>query len=153
MVTSGAPPAASRNARRTLRMPRRICPRIRLARSGMSNHVLHRSGECEPALDLLLELSASGCGQAVECDPPAIGGDTWLASKKPAILEAIEGGIERALVDGEHVAGHLLNAGGDGPAVVRFQHDGFEDEQIERTLQQLNVGIAHGSRVDEDDSC
>ena len=46
----------------------------------------------------------------------------------------MEGGIERALLDAEHVARDLLDALGYGPAMLRFQRKGLQDEQIQRFL-------------------
>jgi hypothetical protein len=53
------------------------------------------------------------------------------------MLEPIQGGVERALVDLQPVSGDLLDAQQNAVAVKRAQRDGFEDEEIERPLQQF----------------
>ena len=42
-----------------------------------------------------------------------------------------------ALLDLKNFVGDLLNALGDGPAVLGLQRDGFEDEQVERALNEI----------------
>src|ERR1039458_5106778 len=43
--------------------------------------------------------------------------------------EELQRGIQRALGDLEHVFAHLLDALGDGPAVLRFERDGAENQE------------------------
>src|SRR5579863_3679308 len=45
-----------------------------------------------------------------------------------AALEAVKRGIKRALLNAEHIAGDLLDAFGDGPAVLGTQGESAEDE-------------------------
>jgi hypothetical protein len=52
-------------------------------------------------------------------------------------LEPVERGIEGPLRDLEHIAGDLLNALGDAPAMPRFELDGPEDQEIERALDEI----------------
>jgi hypothetical protein len=42
-----------------------------------------------------------------------------------------------SLLDLKDFVGNLLNAFGDGPAVLGLQRDGFEDEQVERALDEI----------------
>jgi len=56
----------------------------------------------------------------------------------------MEGGIERALLDALHVARNLLDALGYGPAMLRFQRKGLQDEQIQRSLWKVDtVRVVH----------
>src|ERR1700733_12188965 len=56
----------------------------------------------------------------------------------------MEGGIERALLDAQHVARNLLDALGYGPAMLRFQRKGLQDEQIQRSLWKVDtVRVGH----------
>lgn len=50
----------------------------------------------------------------------------------------MECGIERTLLDLEHVGGNLTNALRDSIAVDGAECDDFEDEQIEGALQQVS---------------
>jgi hypothetical protein len=53
------------------------------------------------------------------------------------MLEAIQRGIERALLDQQALLRDLLDAEQDAVAVQRSQRNGLEDEKVERALQQL----------------
>src|SRR5579864_3457065 len=53
-------------------------------------------------------------------------------------------GIEGALLDLQHVFGDLLDPLGDGPAVLGFEGDGFEDEEVEGALRQGEFFWRHG---------
>src|SRR5262245_19366847 len=55
----------------------------------------------------------------------------------------MEGGIERALVDLQDVLGNLLDALGDGPAVLGILLQRAEDQQNERAGQQIRCS-RHG---------
>ena len=56
-----------------------------------------------------------------------------------AAFEAVEGGIEGALLNLENVAGNLLYALGDGPAVLGFEGEGAEDEEVEGALRKIDA--------------
>jgi hypothetical protein len=56
------------------------------------------------------------------------------------MLEPVERGIQRALLNLQRVARDLLDAQQDPVAVRRAERDRLEDEQVERTLQQLGGG-------------
>jgi tetratricopeptide (TPR) repeat protein len=63
----------------------------------------------------------------------------------PALaLEAIEGRIERSLLNLQHVSGYLLNAFGDGPSMLGLKRDGLEDQQVEGALQEI-VWFTHAN--------
>src|SRR5262245_59818913 len=53
------------------------------------------------------------------------------------MLEAVERGIEGALLDQQLLARDLLDAEQHAVAVKRPERNGFQDEQVERALQQL----------------
>ena len=55
----------------------------------------------------------------------------------------MEGGIERPLLNAEHVARYLLNALGYAPAVLRPEGEGAEDQQIQSALRQVDVWNRH----------
>ena len=63
------------------------------------------------------------------------------------MLEAIQRGIERALLDLQAVLRDLLDAEQDAVAVQRPQRDGLEDEEVEGALQQL-CRVAHAALLD-----
>jgi hypothetical protein len=60
------------------------------------------------------------------------------------VLEAVQGWVERALLDPEQFVGDLLDALGDRPAVGRLEGDRAHDEEVERALNQVSL-ILHAS--------
>ena len=52
-------------------------------------------------------------------------------------LEAVEGGLERALSDFQRVARELLDALADAPAMHRGEREGFQDEEVEGSLEDI----------------
>src|SRR5438552_2356849 len=58
------------------------------------------------------------------------------------MLEAVQGRIERTLVDAQHVVGNLLNPLGNRPAVHRTILEGPEDQKIERALEKIDAGYS-----------
>jgi hypothetical protein len=59
------------------------------------------------------------------------------------VLEAIERGVQRALLDVERAARDLLDAREHGVAVQLAQRDGLEDQQVERARQEVGL-VWHG---------
>ena len=66
-------------------------------------------------------------------DSPHSDGDEAL------VLEAEERGIERTLLDGELVAGDLLDAEENAVAVERAEGDRLQDEHVEGTLHEVEL--------------
>jgi len=56
------------------------------------------------------------------------------------VLEAVERRIQRALLDQQRPLRHLLDALEHGVAVQRTERDGLQDEEIERSGQQVGAG-------------
>jgi hypothetical protein len=54
------------------------------------------------------------------------------------VFEPVEGGIERSLLDAQDVVRHLLDATRDRPAVLRFELQRLEDEEVERSLNEVD---------------
>jgi hypothetical protein len=57
-----------------------------------------------------------------------------------ATLEAVERGVERALLDQQRAARDLLDAQQHAVAVQGAERDGLEDEHVERAGQQVSAG-------------
>jgi hypothetical protein len=56
------------------------------------------------------------------------------------MLHAVQGGIERAIIDLEDVVGREANPLRDGEAVHRPPRQRLEDHDVERTLEQPEIG-------------
>ena len=100
------------------------------------------AGEAAPVRGFFFELRAASGGQRVILGSSSGVAFHPLGFDPGFLFEAVEGGIERALLDLEHFIGNLLNALGDGPAVLGLERDGFEDQEVEHALDEI-VGFAH----------
>ncbi len=60
-----------------------------------------------------------------------------------AALKAVQSGIQRTLLNAEHIAGDLLDAFRNGPAVLRTQGESPEDEQIQSALGEIQFFVRH----------
>src|SRR5439155_26573126 len=54
-------------------------------------------------------------------------------------LQAVQRGVERALLNAEHLAGHLLDALGDAPSMLGVEGEGAKDEQVEGALGEIDA--------------
>jgi hypothetical protein len=54
------------------------------------------------------------------------------------VLEAMQRGVQRALLDAQDVLGELPDAARDGPAVQRLQGQRLQDQEVERSLHQID---------------
>jgi hypothetical protein len=59
------------------------------------------------------------------------------------LFEALQGGIERALIDIEHAAAGLLEALADSPPVHGFEGEGFEDQEIQGAAEDVGWDRGH----------
>ena len=99
-------------------------------------------GQATPILRFLLKLSAPRGGQRIELGLPARFRFFPLGFDPRFLFETVQGRVERALLDLKHLARNLLNAFGNRPAVFRFERDSFQDEKVERSLDQI-VWLRH----------
>ena len=76
--------------------------------------------------------------QLVVLGAPVVVGHVPLGLDPAATFEPVKRGIERALLHLQDVAGNLMDAFGDRPAVLRLERNGLENQQIERSLRQLD---------------
>jgi len=109
---------------------------------GFLHDQIDRGGEAIPIGGFLFELDAAGGGEGIELGLATGFGFGALAANPALLLEAMEGGVERALLDQEDVARDLLDTFGDGPAVLGLKCESFEDQEIESALHEV-VGFTH----------
>jgi hypothetical protein len=55
------------------------------------------------------------------------------------MLQAIESGVQRALLNLEEIFGDLLDAQEDAVAMQRAKRDGFEDEHVQSALEKFEL--------------
>src|SRR5437868_4113661 len=109
----------------------------RLCRLDGGHDRVDRGRKPPPARRLVRELSFTGAREMVElrlaivlrCPP--LGGDP------ASILEAMQRGVERALVHLQDIARDLLNPLGYPPAVHGLKGERFQDEHVERALEDV----------------
>ena len=58
------------------------------------------------------------------------------------MLEAVERGVQRALLNLQRIAGDLLDAQEDAVAMLGPQRDGFENQEVQRALQEFGRRVA-----------
>src|ERR1051326_3855336 len=107
--------------------------------SAPREHLLDGGGKPPPFLLLFRNPRASRLREAVEPGAASLVGEAPLGLHEPTLLETIERGIERALIDLENVARELANTLGDPPAVERCEEEALENEQVESALQKVGA--------------
>src|SRR5262245_58492482 len=83
-----------------------------------------------PLLLLGRELAAASRGERVEASAAIVVGDAPLRGYPAARLEAVQGGVERAVVDAERTARRGLDGLGEVPAVGRSGLQQLEHDQV-----------------------
>src|SRR4249920_2838863 len=99
----------------------------------------HGSGECAPRAGLRLELLATAARQRIELGFPVVLRGAPLGLDRALALEAMQRRIERSLLHAQRILRDLLDAIGDGPAVLRLERERLEDQEIERSLRQIDL--------------
>src|SRR5262249_48802728 len=96
-----------------------------------------RGRESPPVGGFPLELLSSRPRERVELRAPVVLGRLPLRLDPALLLELVQCGIERAVADLKHLAGHLLQALADRPAVERLQREDLQQEQVECSLYEV----------------
>src|SRR5262245_25075198 len=102
-------------------VPRRRCSQpmspsalsaLRPPLSGVAKQLADRLGEARPLRFFFLEPLFSGASQAVRPRPTIVFGEAPGRADPAEVFHAVERGIERSLLDAQHVAGDLLDVCG-----------------------------------------
>src|SRR6185369_14823859 len=125
----------ARSARRRERSARRRRRKSVQVISGQFHDAADGGGEAGPLLGFVVQLLPAGRGEVIKAGTPAEFGDTPFSLDPALMLEAMQGGVERALVDPQDVLRDLLDALGDGPAVHGLVLEGAKNEQVESALK------------------
>src|ERR1041384_1464000 len=113
--------------------------------SGVAKGELDGGGEPLPLIDFVLELLAPRLREGVELGLAARLVLLPLGLDEPLMLQPMERGIQRPLLDLQHVARRRLDALGNRPAVARLGGQRLQNEHVERALNE--IGRAHGGIV------
>src|SRR5580698_6337960 len=104
-----------------------------------AQHLSYCCGQFIPRFLAGIELAAAGSCELVVFGATVIIRRAPMGLDQAAALEPVQGRIQGALLDAQHIARHLLYAFGDGPAVLRTKGDCSEDEQIQRPLWKIDI--------------
>jgi hypothetical protein len=114
---------------------------------GSSEDLGHGGGELDPGVPFQFELPASRLGEFVILGAAIVFRSTPLRFDPAAALESMECRVEGALLDVEDIAGDLLDALGDGPAVQRLKDESLKDEKVESALRQIDATLFGHARI------
>src|SRR5262249_37193080 len=106
-------------------------------------------GVCKPGPcgGLDAQLRPSLHRERIEPRPPVVFRCPTLRRDPTTGFETVERGIERAFLDLEYIARGLLYPPRDGVAMCGPPTNGLEDEQVEGTAQNFDVGVGHWASV------
>src|SRR6266545_4410929 len=143
--SAASPRTSARSRIRTMSASRILSPPVRQSPTAVtatpwplygSDNQRDGGGEPFPRRGFPVELFAAGPGELVVLRPPVLIRHAPLGFDPALVLEALQRGIQRALLHQQHVVGQLPDAPGDRPAVHRLERERFENEEIERPLHE-----------------
>jgi hypothetical protein len=99
------------------------------------------------------KLFAAGARQRIEFCAPRIFRVSPLGVEPTGTLESLERREQRSRIDLEHTLRQLLDASRNSETMHRLETQRLENQQVERALDDVGVGLVHGSsrRVSYDD--
>ncbi len=100
-------------------------------------------GDAEPMLLFRGQLFAAGRGQFVIARFAIVIGDAPLGFDPALRFQAIKRGIKRSLFNMQDVLRHLLYPIGDGEAVPRIVLERFQDQHVERAVNEVRFFLGH----------
>src|ERR1017187_2281296 len=142
-VPNGPTAQRSSVAPTAFRRPAAATSSQRFSCRGFKNQA-DRFGETRPIGGLALELRAALGGEAVKFGVPAGIGCLPLGDQQTPVLQPMQRGVQRALLDRQDLAGDLSDSLGDGVAVNGSKVDHFQDQEIESALGKIGLGRRHG---------
>ena len=106
----------------------------------------HRSRQPLPFGGLFYELLASLSSQRIEARLTVILANAPLGADPLLVFKALESKIERTMINEKDLFRLTLYGARYALPVTRAEHEGFENEQVERALQEGDaiVGIVLG---------
>src|SRR6266581_2854150 len=102
-----------------------------------------RGGESAPAGFFPFELFAPEPRQLIKLRAAIVLRSSPARLDPAAAFQAMESGIERALLNEKNLTGNLVDTFGNRPAVLRFQGKRPEDQQIQRALRKIDSAVRH----------
>src|SRR5439155_13832819 len=96
-----------------------------------------------PSSSFSLQLLSAAFRKVVILSPATVLRYAPVGFDPAPALESVQRRIQRALLHLKNVARNLLNALGDGPAVLGFERQRFQNEEIQCALRQVNAFVHH----------
>src|SRR5206468_6592611 len=93
--------------------------------------------EMGPLGGLQSQLLSTGIRETVELGFSAELGRAPFGFDPPPFFHSVEGGVERALLDLNRIAGRFLEPSGDRIAVARAQAQGLEHERVQCSMETV----------------
>jgi len=91
------------------------------------------------------QCSFSGRGQFVIARFAIVIGNAPLGLDPTLCFQTVKRGIKRSLLDVQNILRHLLNPIGDGKAVPRVVLERFQDQHVERAINEVRFFLGHTS--------
>ncbi len=98
--------------------------------------------EALPIGFLRLEIFLSGACEGIIFCAAIVFGFAPFGLNPGLLFEAMQSGVEGALIDLEDIVGDAANALGNGPSVHGFEGNGLKDEKVESALDEVR-GFGH----------
>src|SRR5205807_2202667 len=102
---------------------------------------LHDAGDrrrdAVPVGGLFFQLLPSQPRERVELGATIVFARLPMRANPSAMFELMECGVKRTVADAQHLAGHLFQTLADGPSIQGFQCQYFEDQHVQRPLDQV----------------
>src|ERR1700756_3293616 len=114
------------------------CSRASLRLGGGLGRGEDRVGEAGKRGSFETQLSAAFRRECIKLCATIVLGCAPIGLDPAAGFEAVEGGVERALLDAEDVVGGLFDPAGDAVTVRRSPAYGFEDQEVERAAEDFD---------------
>jgi len=95
------------------------------------------ANEFVPTTGLAGELLAADGGEAIEAGFAIVFGGAPLGADPTAVLEAVEGRVQRAMFNLEDFVGAVFDDMGDGMAMSRTEEKRLQDQKIEGALKEV----------------
>src|SRR5258708_7492349 len=104
-----------------------------------SEHLRHRGGQLDPVALLDFKLPAPARGELVVFGAPIVLRSPPASLDPAAPLQAMQGRIQRALLNAQHIARNLLDAFGYGPAMLWLQHQRLQNQDVQSALRKFDA--------------
>ena len=110
----------------------------------LTEKALNGGGAAGPVRGFDFELLFSAARKPVELCAAGVFRLSPLGVEPSGALQALQSGEQRSRIHLEHATRDLFDAAADAEPVQRLETEGFEDQHIQRALDDVGVGVAHG---------